>query len=99
MGSGRRSLRDGRSRMRLRFPCITPLLAALLPSGALADDVRVAAAGAAKQAVEALAPAFEKASGHRVVASFDTVGAQRDRVLRGERVDVTVLSDAALAQL
>ncbi|MBA2962518.1 MULTISPECIES: substrate-binding domain-containing protein [Ramlibacter] len=75
------------------------LLAALLPLAVLADEVRVAAAGAAKQAIETLAPAFERASGHRVLASYDTVGAQRDRVARGEPVDVAVLSDAALAQL
>ena len=82
-----------------------PLLAAVLAFAALAanaGEVRVLAAGAAKHAIETLAPAFERASGHTLEASFDTVGAQRDRVLNaqgGSPADVVVLSDAALSQL
>lgn len=68
----------------------------------MADEVRVLAAGAAKHAVEALAPAFQKATGHTLRASYDTVGALRERVLQakpGEVADVVILSDAALASL
>ncbi len=60
------------------------------------------AAGAAKQAVQALAAPFEAASGHRILAQFDTVGAQRDKLLAaapGAVADVVLLSDAALAAL
>lgn len=67
-----------------------------------ADEVRVAAAGAAKLALERIAPAFEQARGHRVVASYDTVGAQRDRVLAappGAAADVAILSEDALKRL
>lgn len=81
------------------FAC---LLVALATPWALADEIRVFAAGAAKHAVEALAPAFQKATGHTLRASFDTVGALRDRVLQaspGELTDVVILSDAALASL
>ncbi|MBC7711349.1 MAG: substrate-binding domain-containing protein, partial [Rhizobacter sp.] len=39
------------------------------------------------------------ATGHRIKASFDTVGAQRERVEKGERPDVVILSSAAIAQL
>ncbi|HZY20147.1 MAG TPA: substrate-binding domain-containing protein [Ramlibacter sp.] len=73
----------------------------LLPS-AWADEVRVLAAGAAKMAIERLAPAFERETGHQLRATFDTVGAQRDRVLAaptGTAADVVVLSAAALADL
>lgn len=72
---------------------------ALLASTAHADTLRVAAAGAAKHAIEQLAPAFERATGHQVQAAFDTVGAQRDRIARGEPFDVAVLSTSALDQL
>ncbi|MDB5858066.1 MAG: transporter periplasmic substrate-binding protein [Ramlibacter sp.] len=75
-------------------------LLAALP--AHADEVRVLAAGAAKHALEEIAPAFERASGHTLRASYDTVGAQRDRVLQaapGAVADLVVLSDAALQQL
>jgi molybdate transport system substrate-binding protein len=69
---------------------------------ARADEVRVLAAGAAKHAIEAIAPGFERASGHVLRASFDTVGAQRDRVLQaapGAAADVVILSEAAVQQL
>ena len=79
------------------------LLAALLASTGLhAEEVRVLAAGAARHALEAMAPAFERATGHTLRASYDTVGAQRDRVLQaapGAIADVVVLSDAALETL
>src|SRR5690349_11188314 len=71
-------------------------------AGAQADEVRVLAAGAAKHALEEIGPAFERASGHTLRASYDTVGAQRDRVLQaapGAVADLVVLSDAALQQL
>jgi molybdate transport system substrate-binding protein len=69
---------------------------------AWADEVRVLAAGAAKHAVQVIAPAFLKATGHTLVQSFDTVGAQRDRVLQaapGSVADIVILSDAALQTL
>lgn len=74
----------------------------LAGSQAHADDLRVLAAGAAKHAVEVLAPVFERATGHRILASYDTVGAQRDRVLQaapGAVADVAILSDAAMDAL
>jgi molybdate transport system substrate-binding protein len=69
---------------------------------ARADEVRVLAAGAAKQALERIAPAFQQATGHTLRASFDTVGAQQARVQQaapGEVADVVILSDAALQAL
>lgn len=79
-------------------------LVALCGVGPLAhaDEIRVLAAGAAKAALERMAPEFQAASGHTLRASFDTVGAQRDRVLAaaaGEAADLVVLSDSAIAQL
>lgn len=74
-------------------------LALAAAAGARADEVRVLAAGAAKAALEKIAPEFQRASGHSLVASFDTVGAQRDRVLKGEAVDLVILSDSAIAHL
>jgi len=86
-------------------PRLSALLAAIvlaLAPGAHADEVRVLAAGAAKHAMETLGPAFERASGHVLRASYDTVGAQRDRVLQaapGAAADLVVLSEAAVQQL
>ena len=81
---------------------LVALGAAFGAASARADEVRVFAAGAAKQAVQSLAPAFEAATGHRIVAHYDTVGALRDRVLAGQpgaTTDVVILSDAALTAL
>lgn len=71
-------------------------------TAATADEVRVLAAGAAKHAVDALAPAFQQATGHTLRASYDTVGALAGRVLQaapGEAADIVILSDAAIASL
>ena len=78
------------------------LFAALLALGAtatLAAEVRVFVAGAAKAAVEKVAPEYERASGDRIAASFDTVGALRDRIVAGERPDLVILSAAAVDAL
>ena len=73
-----------------------------MTTAATADDVRVFAAGAAKHAVDALAPAFRQATGHTLRSSYDTVGALTSRLLQtkpGELADVVILSDAALMSL
>lgn len=92
--------------MNSRSPKFLPrywLAACLLLAGAAqADEVRVLAAGAAKAAVERLAPEFTRQTGHTVRASFDTVGAQRNRVLQvavGDAADVVILSIPAIAEL
>ena len=66
---------------------------------AVAVDVTVLAAGAAKDLVTRIESPFTLATGHRIKATFDTVGAQRERVEKGDRPDVVILSSAAIAQL
>ena len=68
-------------------------------SHALAADVTVIAAGAAKELVARIETSFTEATGHRIKATFDTVGAQRERVEKGERPDAVILSSAAITQL
>ena len=74
-------------------------LSVLINTPALAGDITVLAAGAAKELVARLDAPFTQATGHRIKATFDTVGAQRERVEKGERPDVVILSSAAIAQL
>jgi len=66
---------------------------------ATAAEVSVLAAGAAKALLHSIEADFTDVSGDRRQAHFDTVGAQRERVERGERPDVVILSQAAIAQL
>ncbi|MCG2591950.1 substrate-binding domain-containing protein [Ramlibacter sp. XY19] len=90
------------TRKKLWQACFLVAALAFPATGAHADEVRVLAAGAAKHALEEIAPAFERASGHTLRAGYDTVGTQRDRVLQaapGAVADLVVLSDAALQQL
>lgn len=86
--------------MKLAFPPTLALVLSLAAGGfAHADEVRVLAAGAAKAALEKIAPEFQRATGHTVSASYDTVGAQRDRVLKGDAADLVILSASAIDQL
>jgi molybdate transport system substrate-binding protein len=75
------------------------VLASLLPALASAEQVRAFVAGAAKAGVEALLPGFGQAGGDTVQASYDTAGALRDRVLKGEEPDLVILSDTAVDAL
>lgn len=79
----------------------TALVCASLFGAALAHaaEVHVLVAGAAKAAFEKMATDYERSSGNTLKASYDTVGALRDRVLAGEKVDLVVLSAAAIDSL
>lgn len=66
---------------------------------AVAADLTLLAAGAAKELVARIETPFALATGHRIKATFDTVGVQREHVEKGERPDVVILSSAAIAQL
>jgi molybdate transport system substrate-binding protein len=60
------------------------------------NELRIFAAGATKSLVEELGPRFEREAGVKLVAAFDTVGALRDRVLKGEAPDMVLLSAVAV---
>jgi molybdate transport system substrate-binding protein len=70
--------------------------AALRAGGA---EVQVYVAGAAKAAYDRVAPEYERRSGDRLVPTFDTVGALRDRVTGGARPDLVLISSAAVDAL
>lgn len=71
----------------------------LVSLNAHADTIRVLTAGAFKQMVLALAPAFEARTGHRLQVDNDTAGALVKRVQGGEAFDVLVITPAALQAL
>ena len=77
------------------------LLAALQPlvTSAAAATVSVFVAGAARAALPAITESFGRETGHTEEASFDTVGALSDRVLKGERPDLVILSAPAISAL
>ena len=81
---------------------MTRLLALLLlgvAGFASAADIRVFSAGAAKSAVIPLAEAFAKASGHHVDIDFATMGLIQEKLKKGERADVLIVSAEVAAAL
>src|SRR5215471_10148063 len=74
------------------------LFAAIAFAGgrATAAEIKVLTAGAFKQIVVALAPEFEKQTGHKLTIENDTVGALVKKIDGGEAFDVTFLSPGAI---
>jgi molybdate transport system substrate-binding protein len=75
------------------------LAGSMVAACALAADIKVLTAGAFKPVVVALAPQFERQTGHRLVVDNDTAGALARRIAGGEHFDLVVLTEPALAQL
>ncbi len=76
----------------------------LLPSLALAAEVRVVTSGAFTEAYKTLVPIWEAATGHTVVSSFGaSIGNAPDaipsRLARGEKFDLVILSEGGLQAL
>lgn len=69
----------------------------MTPPGARPLDVL--SAGAAKGIVGALAGSFERATGAGIVATFDAVGAIRERLLEGSACDVLISTAPMLEAL
>jgi molybdate transport system substrate-binding protein len=57
---------------------------------AAAAEVRLLASAAIKPAIEALAPDFEKQSGHRLIARYELTPAIPQMIEKGEPFDVTI---------
>jgi molybdate transport system substrate-binding protein len=70
-----------------------------LCTGALAADLKVLTAGAFKQVLVALAPDFERRTGHKLSIDNDTAGALQKRIAGGEAFDLVVSSPASLHPL
>ena len=84
-----------------------PRVAALLLMSAVAlvapvvraDTIKVLTAGAFKQVVVALVPAFERSTGHKVEVQNDTAGALARRIAGGEPFEVVAIPPSALQPL
>jgi len=74
-------------------------LLACTATGAAAADIRVLSTMALRSVMEEMIPQFERASGHRVVATFDTSNLMAERVRNGEAVDLAILTPALIDEL
>lgn len=76
--------------MRVRARLAALALAALIPSGALGDEVSVFAAASMKTALEAVGGMFEEATGHSVTLSLAGSSALARQIQHGAPADVFV---------
>ncbi|MBI3433709.1 MAG: substrate-binding domain-containing protein [Proteobacteria bacterium] len=83
--------------MRARWALLGCLFTVTLQGAGMAGaaEIKVLTAGAFKQIVLAVAPLFERTSGHKLVVVNDTVGALVRRIKGGEEFDVAVVTPAA----
>ena len=79
--------------------CSTPRNTSSTGAGSGGAEVQVLVSGATKSAFERLITEYERTSGDRLLATYDTVGALRDRVTGGARPDLVLLSTAAIDAL
>jgi molybdate transport system substrate-binding protein len=62
-------------------------------------DIKVMSAGAVQSMVTMLGAEFERATGNKLNLVFNTAGALRERIASGEKADLVILSQSAIASL
>jgi molybdate transport system substrate-binding protein len=82
--------------MKLSAAILTVLL---LAGPASAAEIKVLSAGAFKPVVAALAPDFEKQTGHKVTIDNDTAGGLARRITGGEAFDLVVIPPGGIEPL
>ena len=60
-------------------------------AAARASEVTLIAPGGIRAAVDQMIPAFERATGHKVKATFGSGGGTKERVIKGEPFDVPIV--------
>lgn len=86
--------------MRWRPVAAALLLASLAAaSPAAGDELRVLSAGAFRKVVDAMAPAFQRQTGHTLAIDNGTVGQLSARIEKGEAFDLVIVSPEAVARL
>jgi molybdate transport system substrate-binding protein len=78
---------------------IATLLASIAAMPARAAEIHILSAAAMQTVFANIAPAFEQASGHKLVFAYTTMGAITERVLKGETPDLVVGSTASMTRL
>lgn len=93
---------NSEARLRKLARCIgafSVALAAIAMVPAEAAEIRVFAGGAPQETLEALAPEFEKRTGHRVKFTFAHVSIIQKKLVAGEQADVILLPVPLMANM
>ena len=85
--------------MSLYLLCIGAIGLTIAAAPARAGEIKVLSAESPRDALEHIAAQFEKSSGHKVAFEFMTAGQVRDRVARGDHVDLAIASTAFIREL
>ena len=70
---------------------VVPISVVSMSAAAGAAEVTLIGPGGIRAAVDQMIPAFEKATGHRVRATFGSGGGTKERVIKGEPFDVPIV--------
>jgi molybdate transport system substrate-binding protein len=83
----------------MRITLLTALFLVSSFAATQSAEVRILTAGAFKPVVTALAPKFEKTTGHTLIIDNDTAGGLTKRIEAGEAFDVVFLPPTAMGTL
>lgn len=75
------------------------LLVAATPSPVRAAEIKLLAPVSFRALLPDLLPQFEKLSGHKVMVGYATIGVITERLMKGEAVDVAIVSSAQNEEL
>jgi molybdate transport system substrate-binding protein len=78
---------------------LAAVLALLVSLSAEAAELKVLSAGAMRAALQELAPAFEKSSGHKLAIEYATAGKVEEKVVADEAIDVVILTKPRVDKL
>jgi molybdate transport system substrate-binding protein len=81
------------------YVVIAALAMALAHGPAGADEIRLLSSTGMRSVLSELLPQFERASGHKVAASFDTANLLGARIKAGEGADLAILTAPAIDEL
>src|SRR6476660_8646179 len=88
---------NGRSQVMQAAAALTGLMLSAMVVNAA--EVKVLTSVALTNALDELAPTFEKRSGNKLTISYDLAAVQKKRILDGERADVIILPRAMMGDL
>src|SRR5260221_2414803 len=83
----------------MNFKARPPVAAMLATPSVSAAEIKVLASNGVKEALNELAPAFERATKHKVAISYGLAAALRRQIEGAERFDLAILPAAALNDL
>ena len=85
--------------MRFQKICIGVVGAVIVAMPAGAAEIKIISAESPRTALEHIAVQFQKDTGDKVSFEFMTAGQVRDRVLRGDKVDLAIASGGFIREL